>query len=60
VLVAPDAAGNAVVCSIGDVRHYVVSSSLDPSDVGHGTSSSSSDDSVICLFSEGRLSPLNS
>jgi hypothetical protein len=53
-------AGGVVICSVKDVRHCVGSSSLDSSDAGHSAGGSSSDDSAIHLFSEGRLSPSNS
>jgi hypothetical protein len=56
----PDVVGSIVVCSIGDVRHCVGSSSLDSSNSGLGAAGSSSEDSGIRLLSEGRLSPSNS
>ena len=59
VLVVPNVASNAVVCSAGDARHCMGFLSLDSSDAGCGADGFSSDESGICLFSEGRLSPLN-
>jgi hypothetical protein len=59
VSVVPGVAGSIIVCSTGDARHCIGSSSLDFSNAGHSTAGSSSDDSAICSLSKGRLSPSN-
>jgi hypothetical protein len=58
--VVPDAVGSVDACSIGDVNCCVGSLLLDSSDAGRGANGSSSNDSMVGSFSEGRLSLSNS